>query len=85
MSRRQSHQGGAGQDQRDEDGAHDREDDLFRLGDRAQLSHLDLTLFFGGERFHDGRLYDRYQGHIAVGRHSDRAQQMRGQLGGDIE
>ena len=52
--------------------------DTLGLGDLAQGLHDDLPLRLGGEQAHDGGLDDGHQGHVAVGRHADGAQQLRG-------
>ena len=49
----------------------------------ARCRHDDLTLLFGGQEPHDGRLDDRHQGHVTVGRHRNGTQQMGRQTGGD--
>ena len=59
------------QEQDDEDGDDDREEDLLALGDDARLHHLDLAVFFAREKLHDGRLDQRDQRHIGVGRNGD--------------
>ena len=66
---------GARQQQRDDYGDDDREEDLLGFRNRAQLRHLDFTLFLGGQQTHDGRLDHRHEGHVGVGGHGDRAQQ----------
>ncbi|MNN41287.1 hypothetical protein D3C81_1553970 [compost metagenome] len=48
----------------------------------AQLRHDDRTLLRRGQRAHDRRLQQRHQGHVGVGRHGNRAEQLRRQLGG---
>ena len=75
--------GGVRQGQGNDDGDDDGEQDLLGLGDTAGGRHDDLTLFFSGQGLHDGRLDDRHQRHVGVGRHGDGAQQRRGQHGGD--
>ena len=67
------------------DGNCDREYDLLGLGDAAGGSHDDLTLFFSRQYLHDRRLDNGHQRHVAVCSDRDGAEQMRGQLGGDID
>ena len=73
---------GARQEQRDDYGDDDREKDLLGFGNRAQLRHLDFTLFLGGQQTHDGRLNHRHEGHIRVSGHGDRTQQFGREAGG---
>ena len=75
--------GGIGQGEGNDDGNNDREEDLLSLGNLARAFHHDLTLFFGGQNFHDGRLDNRHQRHVAVRGNRDGTQQVRGQAGGD--
>ena len=75
--------GGIRDDQGHDDGDHDGEDDPLGLGDGAQLLHHDGTFLLGGQCLHDGRLDDGHQRHVTVGRHSDGAQQLRSQTGGN--
>ena len=77
--------GGVRQGQGNDDGDDDGEQDLLGLGDTAGGRHDDLTLFFSGQGLHDGRLDDRHQRHVAVRGNRDGAQQVRGQLGGDVD
>ena len=50
-----------------------REKNLFQLGDRTELFHLDLSVLFRRKRLHDRRLDDRNQGHIGISRDRNRA------------
>ena len=77
--------GGVRQGQGNDDGNDDGEEDLLGLGDAAGGSHDDLTLFFSGQDLHDRRLDNRHQRHVAVRSNCDGAEQMRGQLGSDID
>ena len=77
--------GGVRQGQGNDDGDDDGEQDLLGLGDTAGGRHDDLTLFFSGQSLHDGRLDNRHQRHVAVRGNRDGAQQVRGQLGGDVD
>ena len=77
--------GGVRQGQGNDDGNDDGEQDLLGLGDTAGGSHDDLTLFFSGQDLHDRRLDNRHQRHVAVRSDRNGAEQMRGQLGGDID
>ena len=78
-------QGGVRQRQGNDDGNDDGEQNLLGLGNLARGFHNDLTFFFGSQRLHDGRLNDRHQRHVAVRRHGNGAQQVRGQLGGNVD
>ena len=73
---------GIRQQQRHEDNHHDGEDDLLGLGDGTGLHHLDLAILGGGQQVHDGGLNQRDQRHVGVGGHSDGAQQLGSQTGG---
>ena len=50
---------------------HNGEQDLFQFGNRTKLLHLDLPLLLCGQRLHDRRLDDGYQGHIRICCHCD--------------
>ena len=58
----------------------DREQDPHPLAHRSRGLHADETLAPPGQQLDDGRLDHRHQGHVAVGRHGDGAQQVRGEL-----
>ena len=73
------------QGQGNDDGNDDGEKDLLGLGNAAGCGHDDLTFFFRGQGLHDRRLDNRHQRHVAVCRNRDGTQQVRGQLGGNID
>ena len=50
-----------------------REDNLFKLGNRAQILHNDLAFLFGGEQSHKRRLDHRNESHVAVCSNGNRA------------
>ncbi len=78
-----AHQGRRIRQQQANQNAEDqRENDFLRLADMAQLHHDDGTLFLGGQRTHDRRLYQRNQRHVGISRHGNRPQQFRRKLGG---
>ena len=71
------------QDEADDDSHDDGEENLLTLADLAELLHLNLTFFFGGQSAHNGRLDDGHKCHVAVGSHGDRTEEMGSQLGGE--
>ncbi|VTR64488.1 hypothetical protein DESC_190105 [Desulfosarcina cetonica] len=60
-------------------------EDLLPGGHRAQLAHLDLTLLGRGHHAHDGRLDEWHHGHVGIGRQGVGTEQLRGQLGGQVD
>ena len=76
---------GRRQQQRDDHGDDQREEDLLGLRHRTQLAHLDLTLLLGGQHAHDRRLDHRHEGHVGVGGHGDRAEQLGSQNRGQVD
>ena len=76
---------GGGQEQDAEDRDHDGEDDLLGLGDRSGLGHDDGAFLFGRHQLHDRRLDHRDQRHVGVGRNGDGAEELRGELGGQVD
>ena len=73
---------GGGHQQGHKYGDDDGEEDLLPLGHLTQGAHDDLPLRLGSQNPHDGGLDDGHQGHVAVGRHGDGAQQLRGETAG---
>ena len=64
-----------------DDGYDNREYHLFKVTYRTKVDHLDLSLFLGRAHFHDWRLDERNQGHVAVCRYGDSTQEIGSQLG----
>ncbi|CDD80636.1 unknown [Dialister sp. CAG:357] len=46
------------------------------MGYRTKVDHADLTLFFGGAKFHDRWLNQRNQGHVRVSGNCDSTQEV---------
>ena len=72
-------------EQSDERGDGNRENDLFLLGNRTQGVHADHALLLRGQAAHDGRLDDRDERHVGISGNGDRAEQLGGQPGRDID
>ena len=70
-----------GQQQRAQQNHEDGEHNLLGLGNSAQLLHLDLTHFVGGQQLHDGGLDQGDQSHVRVCCNGDSGHQIGAQLG----
>ena len=70
------------QQQRHKDSNQNGEDNLFRLGNRTGLHHLNGALLRGGKQIHNGGLNHGNQRHVRVSCHGNSTQQTGGKLGG---
>ena len=74
-----------GEQQDDEGGNDDRKNDLLGLGNLAALDHLDLAHLIVGHQLHDRGLDQRNQRHVGIRGDGDGSQQLRRELGGQVD
>ncbi len=68
------------QDEARGDGADDGEEDPLRLAHRTEVVHADGPVRLRRQGLDDRRLDERHEGHVAVGRHGNRSQDLRRQF-----